>query len=82
MLSIILACLGLNYLIMHAKVFNKIRNSIKKIEFFNQMLNCAYCSGFWAGVILLPFSPTILLPLISCWVCGVCEEVLNHFNKY
>mgnify|MGYP003674242838 CR=1 FL=1 len=56
---------------MEAKVFNFIRDKVKKIKLFEELLNCSLCTGFWTGLITGVFAPynTILFALYSSVAC-------------
>jgi len=60
---------GLCYILMYGEVLNYFRNKLKKTKFFDRLLSCALCTGFWCGVIHVPFTGSILYPLYSACVC-------------
>jgi len=66
-----LASYGLCYILMEAKVFNFIRDKVTKIKFFEELLNCSLCIGFWTGLITGVFAPynNILFALYSSVAC-------------
>lgn len=69
---------GLCYILMYGEILNYIRNKLTKINFFAQLLSCALCTGFWCGILLIPFTH-ILFPLYSscaCYFLHLVKEVL------
>lgn len=83
MVWIIFACLGLNYILMHSKILDWPRNKLKSFSFFSNLIRCAYCCGFWSGLILMWFinyEYYYLLPLISCYICGAAESIISIFE--
>ena len=65
---------------MYGEILNYFREKLTKTKFFSQLLDCALCTGFWCGVILMPFAHTILFPLYSACVCyflHLVKEILS-----
>ena len=54
---------------MYGEILNYLRKNLTRIKFFNQLLSCALCTGFWCGVVLIPFTGHLLFPLYSACVC-------------
>lgn len=84
MIPILLACLGLTYILIHSKVLNKPRNFLKKNKFFSTLIRCHYCVGFWSGVFLMFLyngPEKYLIPLISCYICGVAETIITKIER-
>lgn len=84
MLNLVLACLGLTYILGHSQIFSPIRHFLIKNEHLKKLFSCFYCLGFNAGLFIALFSDhpdRLLLPFISCWVCGVCEEIMSKIEK-
>ena len=44
-----LVCSGLTQILVHGKIFDKIRPTQ---GWFGQLLSCSMCTGFWSGVFL------------------------------
>jgi len=60
---------GLCFILMYGEILNYFRERLVRIKFFNQLLSCALCTGFWCGAVLIPFTNCILTPLFSSCVC-------------
>lgn len=52
------SALGLTYILKYGSILNKIRSSLIKNDFFDELFKCSLCLGFWSGILL---SPLILL---------------------
>ena len=78
-----IASYGLCYILMEAKVLNFIRDKIIKIKFFEELLNCSLCTGFWTGLIIGVFAPynNILFALYSSVTCYFLY-LLNYILLY
>jgi len=60
-----LATYGLTFGIKDAKITLRPRNFLKKMEFFEKLFSCTFCTGFWAALaisILWAFWNGNLLP--------------------
>ena len=58
-----LAVYGLCYMLMYGSIFNRPRNFLmRKFRWFQRLITCPLCTGFWCG---LAFSPFHLVPLQS-----------------
>ena len=67
-----LASYGLCYILMEAKIFNFVRDKITKIKFFEELLNCSLCTGFWTGLLIgsyVPIYNNIFFALYSSATC-------------
>ena len=63
---------------MYGEILNGIRREFTRVEFFRKLLDCALCTGFWCGVVLIPFTH-ILFPLYSacaCYFLHLIKEIL------
>jgi hypothetical protein len=77
-----LASYGLCYILMEAKIFNFVRDKITKIKFFEDLLNCSLCTGFWTGLIIGTYASSynnILFALYSsssCYLIYLVNSIL------
>ena len=52
-IALLLASVGLTWIAMYGTIFTRLRNWVtERSPFFRELLSCAKCTGFWAGVIL------------------------------
>ena len=79
-----LSCIGLTFIIKYGVILNWARKPLLKINFFNELLNCSLCIGFWSGVFIGPLALIIesdiryiLMPLISAGICWFCDCVIG-----
>jgi hypothetical protein len=62
LLLFILAGVGITNLVVNASILDYPRDFIiERSEFFNGLLTCMMCSGFWVGMLLAIFTPGINL---------------------
>lgn len=70
-LLFLLACAGLTFIIVHAKIMDKlkIRQFLNKFEFTRELIKCSLCTGVWTGTFLsllyCPLSSVLLYALAS-----------------
>jgi hypothetical protein len=82
---IILACLGLTFILKYGTIFNKPRAFVCKCKFLNDLFKCSLCLGFWSGVIVGVFcfytelldDKVFLLPLVSSACCWILDNLNN-----
>jgi hypothetical protein len=84
MISYILACIGLTFIIKYGSILNFIRKPLSKIIIFEELLKCSLCIGFWSGVFIGSFAYFntldhifLLMPLISASVCWFSDTLLG-----
>jgi len=68
-----LASYGLCHIIMYGKIFSGIRDTLSKNKFFEDLLSCALCTGFWTGLLIgvvSNYNP-IVFALYSAGVCFI-----------
>lgn len=52
-IAILLSALGLTWIAMYGTILNPIRSWFTtKFKFFKDLLSCAQCTGFWAGIVM------------------------------
>jgi len=61
------AVYGTTFGIKDAKLSEWPRRQLRKLKFFDELLSCSFCTGFWSGVLVLVLhrlssSPTLLQP--------------------
>jgi len=50
-LLVVLAAAGITFWITQSEMGGPIRNTVGRISFFGRMFECAFCTGFWAGLL-------------------------------
>jgi cytochrome c biogenesis protein CcdA len=78
-----LASYGLCHILMYGKILSPLRDRLVRIDFFNELLSCALCTGFWTGLfigILSHFNP-IIFALYSSTFCFVLHLVTEIMLK-
>jgi hypothetical protein len=74
MLFTLVVAYGITFGLMNDKAWF-LTDPLRKIEFFNRMFNCAFCTGFHAGwVALLLTQPYVFH---TSWLFAA-QEVLSH----
>lgn len=63
------ATYGLCHIVMHGEILDAPRAILSRVAFFSSLLSCALCTGFWSGVVMIPFTQNALYPLYSACVC-------------
>jgi len=56
----ILSIYGITFLIADSELLGLPRNELRKISFFDKLLNCYFCVGFWVSLAL----SLLVLPLM------------------
>ena len=51
-MTYLLACYGLTFAICDAKLFARPRQWVKRVQFFDDLLTCYFCTGFWASIVV------------------------------
>jgi hypothetical protein len=54
---------GIMFGIKYSVLAMPIRVQMRRLKFFDEMLKCAFCTGFWSGMA----SALLLLPLPCSW---------------
>ena len=82
----ILLNFGISYIITHAKIFEKIRNFLVRINpsFLGKLIMCILCTGVWTGFLLsLIYSPSYLLftdiRVVSIFLDGMLGGITSYF---
>ena len=80
---IIIACVGLTFILKYGKPINFIRNFLSKSKIFEELFKCSLCLGFWAGVLLgaihyRDVQSAVFLGLAS----SAASWILDSFNQY
>ncbi len=68
---LLLAGFGLTSILVDSKIMEPFRNWIGRIDFFNKLINCSMCTGFWVGLyysFIMLFYLTFLHLGISIWI--------------
>lgn len=96
-LIFILTCCGITFTIVDSYIAKPIVNRLKGInKFFNKLLSCYACTGFWVGLLLslFIFNPisniaifknyvfldNIVLGFISLSCCFLYKSLINFLN--
>jgi hypothetical protein len=89
-LSFLLACWGATHILVKGKILNDFRNwLIIKSSFFEGVLTCHQCCGFWVGCFLslltsglpdcfLPFIDIIIWGCVSSGFCSIVNGVIFY----
>ena len=72
-------CVGITSIIVDGEIFKPVKDYIhnKVPEFFNSLLNCYQCSGFWVGIIfatVINYKYLNNLPNIASGVTSILPE--------
>ena len=84
MITDILACVGLTFILKYGSILNIPRNLLCKLHAsIKELFNCSLCLGFWSGWIVWFISQEeILLPLISACVCWFADAIIGILQYY
>tara|TARA_B100000287_G_scaffold269918_1_gene254082 strand:+ start:135 stop:431 length:297 start_codon:yes stop_codon:yes gene_type:complete len=75
-----LVCAGLTQILVHGKIFEKIRPTQ---GWLGQLLSCSMCTGFWTGVFLWSLNRyTELFTFDYSLVTGFCLGALGSLSSY
>jgi hypothetical protein len=80
--AILLGCLGTTWIIKYGSILEPIRERLFEYSFFQKLMTCAMCSGWWVGLfwqffIDKPLWFHLMMPFISS---GFCYGVDNAFS--
>ncbi len=65
---------------MHGEILNLVRERLVKIKFFQQLLSCALCTGFWTGLLLSWGTPMLALySSATCYLLYLVTEILINY---
>jgi len=78
-----LASYGLCHILMYGKILSPLRDKLVKIDFFNELLSCALCTGFWTGLIIGIISDfnLFIFALYSASFCFVLHLITEIMLK-
>jgi hypothetical protein len=69
------AAYGLCHILMYGTILNAPRKWLTtRYKFFNGLLKCALCTGFWCGLII---KPNILFALYSAATCYILHLIIE-----
>ena len=86
----LLACLGLVWILKDSYIFKKPRDFLsRQAEWIKELLSCAMCLGFWAGLTLSFFEYYFLkktesiyyYPLASSAFCWFFDSLLDLIQE-
>ena len=89
----LIACCGITATLMYGSILDIIRTWVVKLTFFEKLLKCSLCTGFWVGVLVGSY----IYPVESkefwffafassaiCWlydsVVGMVQAIDAHFE--
>lgn len=75
---LLVACVGLHWILKYGTILNPIRRVITKVKIFKELLKCSLCLGFWCGAVIgLLYSDPVLLALASSGTCWFADNINN-----
>ena len=85
------ACVGLTFILKYGKIFDWVRDLLRSTPyvggFFDALMACSMCLGFWVGIVLGDFFTTCPFEIV-CWgfyssaICWLMDYVTMAFDKY
>lgn len=77
----VLCTYGIMFGIKYAVLAMPIRQQLRKVKFFKEMLDCSFCTGFWSGIaagfLVLPF-PASLSSALLCVATGFAGATVSY----
>ena len=79
---LLLACIGLTWILKYGTILNKPRKYLCSLHpLIKDLFSCSLCLGFWSGVILSIYSPIpVLLPLASSAVSWFADCLIDYIQ--
>lgn len=86
----LMASFGITFILMRGDPTKRLRRFLKqKYWFAKKLLNCAFCTGFWAGALVSLFlsffaidiSTLLLFPFASCGVSGMLFMMFRFLEE-
>lgn len=87
MLSLVLASVGLMFILKYGTILNKPRSILCRISVLDKLFKCSLCLGFWCGFIIalceyiIYKNHYIYLPLISAGVCWMLDNLNDCLQR-
>jgi len=77
-LTLLLACYGITFFLLESSLTGFLRDFLCKNKFFEELLMCFFCSGFWVTLFVC-FLTEDAPNQATNWVYFLCTHVMHGF---
>ena len=87
---ILLATIGLTFILTDSKMFKRFRESIslkakdkKCLKKIDEVINCPQCLGFWVGLFFSFYvGGLMILPFATSFVCYFFSKIIRYIDRH
>lgn len=88
MIEFYLTCIGITIIITQSSILEKFRNKVSSMgDFFDELIHCAMCSGFWVGAVMaLIYGNDLIssaaISSLTSWLTFTVANLLYSITNY